>query len=84
VALDFEQMSATRVWVYPGNARTSGIYGDVQRLDNGNTLVTYSTSGVIEEVTPAGDVVETTVFSPNGSLGYVSKRASLYGPPPMH
>jgi hypothetical protein len=31
--------------------------GDVQRLDNGNTLVSWSSSGQIDEVTPDGEVV---------------------------
>lgn len=31
--------------------------GDVQRLDSGNTLVSWSSSGQIDEVTPGGEVV---------------------------
>ena len=84
VSLDFEQMIATRVWSYAGTGHTSAIYGDVQRLDNGNTLVTYSGTGIVEEVTPEGELVETTRFDVGSGIGYVSKRASLYGPPPMH
>jgi hypothetical protein len=75
-------MTATRVWSYLGTGLESAIYGDVQRLDNGNTLVTYSAAGVIEEVSSDGGVVERTTASTG--VGYVSKRPSLYGPPPMH
>lgn len=83
VSLDFEQMLATRVWSYTGSSQ-SVIFGDVQHLDNGNTLVTYSTAAAIEEVTPDGDVVQRTNWSEGDGIGYVSKRASLYGPPPDH
>jgi hypothetical protein len=54
------------------------VLGDVQRLPNGNTLITYSTSGIIEEVTSSGDLVQT--ISAN-SFGYTSFRETLYGPP---
>jgi len=84
VALDFENKTATRVWEYPGSGNESVIYGDVQRLDNGNTLVTYSIAGVIEEVAPDGTLVESTTWALGGAVGYAMKRASLYGPPPVH
>jgi hypothetical protein len=81
VALDFDALTATRVWEYDGG-EYSGIYGDVQRLDNGNTLVTYSTAGVIHEVSADGELVRTFTWSLGGALGYATHRASLYGPPP--
>jgi hypothetical protein len=55
--------------------------GDVQRLPGGNTLVTYSNDSVIQEVTPAGDVV--MQLDGGGSrFGYSLWRPTLYGPPP--
>ncbi len=54
VALDFEKLTATRVWSYDAAALSSAIYGDVQRLDNGNTLIAYSTAGVVLEVESGG------------------------------
>jgi hypothetical protein len=71
-------LTANQVWSYVGTDLASLVLGDVQRLPNGNTLVTYSTDGVIEEVTPAGDLVQTLSA---GSFGYVSFRETLYGPP---
>jgi hypothetical protein len=56
------------------------IYGDVQRLENGNTLVTHSVSGVVEEVTPDGEPVRRLVFALGGALGYSTHRSSLYPP----
>jgi len=54
-------------------------FGDVQRLSNGNTIITYSTSSLIQEV-DASDAVVLEVKGP-GSFGYVEFRDSLYGPP---
>ena len=54
-------------------------FGDVQRLSNGNTIITYSTSSLIQEV-DASDTVVLEIKGP-GSFGYVEFRDSLYGPP---
>ena len=80
VALDFEQGTATRVWQYTADLRTL-IYGDVQRLENGHTLVTFSTSGELREVDAAGHVVQSLTFGLGGAVGYATHRLSLYGPP---
>ncbi len=77
VALDFSAMTATRVWEYGGGLATP-IYGDVQRLTNGNTLVTYGTAGVIEEVLPNHELVRALRFGLGGALGYATHRRSLY------
>jgi hypothetical protein len=82
VTLDFSTMTATRVWQYVSGER-SLIYGDAQRLGNGNTLVTYSSFGIVHEVSPTGELVEELVFEPPGGIGYATKRNSLYGPPPQ-
>ena len=50
----------------------------MQRLPNGNTLITYSTDGVILEVDPSWATVQTLT----GSYGYADWRETLYGPPP--
>jgi hypothetical protein len=54
-------------------------FGDVQRLSNGNTIITYSTSRLLEEV----DANDTVVLQVMGAslFGYVEFRDSLYGPP---
>jgi hypothetical protein len=48
----------------------------------GTTLVTYSSSGIVREVSPNGELVEGLIFEPPGGIGYAGKRPSLYGPPP--
>lgn len=59
------------------SGNSSSTLGDVQRLPNGNTLITYSNGGVILEVDPSWATVQTI----KGSFGYAEWRESLYGPP---
>lgn len=77
VDLDESAMTATRVWWYDGGLGSSTL-GDVRRLENGNTLVTYSNAGLIHEVDPDGEVVQVISWSLGGAIGYVTHRASLY------
>jgi hypothetical protein len=70
-------MSATPVEDFASGSLTSNVLGDVQRLPNGNTLITYSTSGAILEVDPSWATVQMLT----GSYGYADWRQTLYGPP---
>ena len=70
-------LSATPVHDYTGTASTMTL-GDVQRLPNGNTLVTYSEAGKIVELD--ADWKEVQTFSVR--TGYTTWRPTLYGPPP--
>lgn len=76
--MDVAGLSATEVWSYVSNNNSAAL-GDVQRLNNGNTLITYSISGVVHEVDAQEQVVRTFQTEP---LGYMMHRESLYGPPP--
>jgi hypothetical protein len=69
--------SATPVKDFRAGALSSNVLGDVQRLPNGNTLITYSTAGEILEVDPSWATVQTI----SGSTGYADWRETLYGPP---
>jgi hypothetical protein len=81
--LDLGAMTATRVWTYTAMPRISNIQlGDTQRLPNGNTIVAYSTQGVLHEVDAQGNLLQEIVWPLGGAYGYIHKRASLYGPPP--
>jgi hypothetical protein len=62
-----------------GNSTQS--MGDVKRLPNGNTLVTYSNSGVMQEVNADKELVQE--ITTNG-VGYTVRRKTLYGPPPPY
>jgi hypothetical protein len=72
---------ADEVWSYDGDLNTP-FGGDVQRLSNGNTIITYSSSGVIHEVGPMGELLQSFEFPLNGSVSYMEKRLSLYDSPP--
>jgi hypothetical protein len=78
-ALDTTAWTATSVWTYQASGINSTVLGDAERLPNGNTLVTFSTSGTIQEIDPSGNVVVTIK---GVSFGYSDFRESLYGQPP--
>jgi hypothetical protein len=56
--------------------------GDVQRLDNGNTIVAFSTQGVLHEIDANSAMVQQLSWGLQGAFGYVTKRKTLYGAPP--
>ena len=86
IQLDLSAWTATNVWEYAGqnggSPISNNIMGSVQRLDNGNTLVTYSTQGIIHEVDANLNLLQELSWGLGGAVGYATKRASLYGPPP--
>ncbi len=81
--LDPAAGTATRIWSYTASpVITIQVMGDLQRLPNGNTVIGYSTKGVLHEVSPGGAVLQTWLWPGGATFGYIEKRASLYGPPP--
>lgn len=81
--LDLNAMTATRVWTYASTPPIQNQQlGDVQRLANGNTVVAYSTQGVLQEVDAGGNLLQEITWPIGGAFGYIVKRSSLYGPPP--
>lgn len=72
-------LAATQTWSYSDANLGSVVLGDVQRLPNGNTLMTDSTAGVMEEISPSGELVQTIT---GATFGYSNFRETLYGPPP--
>lgn len=83
VALDFTAKTVRQVWSYKATPGIQNdVMGDVQRLPNGNTVVAFSTVGVLQEVAPDGTLLEEWTWPLGASFGYIEKRASLYGPPP--
>jgi hypothetical protein len=56
--LDLNAMAATLVWQYDAEPHQFGSFmGFTQRLENGNTLITYGAHPLIREVNPDGEVV---------------------------
>jgi hypothetical protein len=81
MSLDVTTMSAREAWSYKTSPGIQNdVEGDLQRLPNGNTVIAYSTKGVVLEIDAGGSVLQRLTFK--NSLGYIEKRATLYGPPP--
>jgi hypothetical protein len=71
-ALDDATGTADVVWDYwPEPSLNCTNLGDVDRLASGNTLVTFSMNGQIQEVDPQGDVVWMLAADVGGAFGYV-------------
>ncbi len=77
--LDQENYTAQEVFRYTSN-QNSGTLGDVQRLPNGNTLITYSNQGIMHEVDANQELIR-TFSTDTASFGYAEYRETLYGPP---
>ncbi|MBN1610298.1 MAG: aryl-sulfate sulfotransferase [Polyangiaceae bacterium] len=83
LALDLSGKKMTKAWSYKASPSIQNdIMGDVQRLPNGNTIVAYSTKGVLHEVSADGTLLQEWSWDLGGQFGYIEKRATLYGPPP--
>jgi hypothetical protein len=80
-ALDASGSSGTLVWEHTSE-HPSVVVGDVARLANGNTLVTYGTAGVTEELDPDGAIVQQVTSGM--ACGSMTRRHTLYGPPPPY
>ena len=80
VELDTSTNTATRVWQYDGGLQTL-VFGDVQRLPNGNTIVNYGTHGTTHEVDANATLVRTMTWASSPTIPYIEWRSSLYGPP---
>ena len=85
--LDTTKKTATLVWEYRRNPPIYTTFaGSANRLSNGDTLVVYATSGVIDEVDPSGALVweGRIVANGNGVLTYrVVPLPSLYAYEPF-
>ena len=83
VSLDLKGMKASSPWSYKASPGIQNdIMGDLQRLPNGNTIIAYSTKGVVQEVSSSGTLLQELDLPAGGAFGYIEKRATLYGPPP--
>jgi len=77
--LDLNAMTATLVWQYDADPPLFGPFlGFTQRLENGNTLITYGAHPVIREVNPAGEVVWELQGAPTDGFYRAIRIPSLY------
>ena len=72
--------TASLIFDYSSGHSTNTL-GDAKRLPNGNTLITYSNNGIIQEINASKELVQE--INPGG-LGYTVRRRTLYGPPPPY
>jgi len=54
-AVDDETRTLRQIWSY-GDGTGAWMMGEAHRLANGNTLVSYGSTPIVQEVTPAGEV----------------------------
>ncbi len=82
-SLDTASMTASQVWEYAGPpAWYTPIWGSVERLENGNTLVAAGTrdesaQSRVFEVTPGGDIVWSVTLPPTYGVYRASRLDSL-------
>jgi len=81
--LDETAKTATKMWTYSAMPAVQNIVmGDVQRVDKGNTIVAYSTQGVVHEVDSASKLIRSISWGTGGAIGYIIWRPTLYGKSP--
>jgi hypothetical protein len=79
IELDETAKKMEIVWSYvPSPGLFSFTFGDVQRLPGGNTMVTFSNSGQIDEVALDGALVRRINLGLKGALGYATWVNTLY------
>ena len=78
-ALDAATGSADLVWEHHNDPPLLSIgMGDVERLPGGNTLVTWSGPGQVDEVSPTGEVVWRIRVEMGAAVGYTVWRQVLF------
>lgn len=80
-SFDEDNLTAEEMWRYT-EGPTTMFGGDVQRLPNGNTIITYGNSGVLHEINAERQLVQEITWPLGNAVNCVSWRESLYGPPP--
>jgi hypothetical protein len=75
--------TASIVWDYSSGSLNSFSMGDAKRMPNGNTLITFSTQGTIQEVDSAKKLVREIKWL-GATVGYANRLSSLYSVPPEY
>ncbi len=73
LSLDPDAGTAQQVWTYtPDPELSSPVFGDVHRHDSGNTLVTFSYNGQVQELDADGNLVWRMSTSLGGAINYLT------------
>jgi hypothetical protein len=79
IELSPEAGTATKTWSYQSDdCVLVTFYGEARRLENGNTLVIFSSSGQISEANPEGETVWQVNADVGGAFTFGDRAASLY------
>lgn len=79
-AFDESAKTATAVWTYQHNPPVWAFsLGDVDRNEEGSTLVTWSSAGIIDEVSLAGDLRWTMSTEFGTAIGFLTRETSIGG-----
>ncbi len=78
-ALDEEARTVRQVWEHwhPEGVHV-GMLGDAKRLPSGNTLISWTTRGLLEELSPEGEVVWRAETELSAATGRLSWMEALY------
>lgn len=80
LSLDEEEMTASKAWSWqPANARWSEVLGDVDRGDDGSTLITWSAAGVIDDVAADGSLRWSLSLRMGQIFGFTHREPRLPG-----
>jgi hypothetical protein len=78
-SLDSGSNEARQVWEYKTDPLIqSVVLGDVDRLENGNTIVMFSTAGQLDVVNDQGQVLWRLNTDLGNAMGYFERVDSLY------
>jgi hypothetical protein len=79
LSFDEETLSTEVLWSYgEGLNYYTFIMGAVDRLENGNTLMNFGSKGVIEELSPEGDLVWRAFTATGNFPGHLSFMKRFY------
>lgn len=77
-ALDYDAGTAEERWSHRSSEGfNSLIFGDVHRFEGGDTLITWSYAGAIQQVDPEGEPVWTLTATVGGAFGYTTWLSEL-------
>lgn len=78
-AFDADDPTADAIWSYePSPSIYSFVLGDVARLDDGDTLITWSAAGRIDRISPGGESTWSLETPVGYVLGFNTVTTSLY------
>lgn len=78
--IDPEARTLKKVWEFASETSDfNPLLGDAKRLPNGNTLVSWTISGMVTEISPEGEVVWRASGDLGGATGRLVYVPDIYG-----